>query len=121
MAQSVKNVLVHMLSNIDKLNHSGNDFSFSINPYCLVLVTAAGTIKGNLCKPADNSPLEECIPDAIFCDIEKTINTEIDTSSSPFILLKDATLLDRSGTTIYYRYLYIFTNDIIAATIADAD
>ena len=94
-----------------------NNISISATNNALLLITAAGQITGTL-MPTDNNPRTK--PDAIdtlFGEVVKVCSNDAD---DDVLLLKDAILKTSSGS-ITYRYLYVFTDDIIAATIANCD
>lgn len=89
----------------------------------LVLITAAGQITGTPLQvsdelhTADKSDLEGYVLDTIFSTASEVFAEHGEDS---FILLKDAVLNTPSGN-ISYRSLYVFTDDVIAATIANSN
>lgn len=86
-----------------------------------MLITAAGQITGTPLQAGDElkdgSTLEEYVLDNLFSAAEKVFAEEDDDS---FILLKNATL-KTPRCDITYSYLYVFTDDIIAATVGTSD
>lgn len=110
---------------IELLHHSGNlqidihNASFSADNDLIVLVTAAGQISGTILKNDSSDATEERITDNLFLAIK---NSYIENSKElDFILLKNAVLLLNSGKEVRYRYLYVFTDDVIAATVANSE
>ena len=89
----------------------------------LVLITAAGQITGiplqvdDELQAGDKSDLEGYVLDSIFSTASKVFAEHKDDS---FILLKNATL-NTLGGNISYQYLYVFTDDIIAVTVANSN
>lgn len=84
----------------------------------LILVTAAGTIIGTPLLECDESNLESFASDAFFYTIGESCAEKINEES--FIVLKDA-VLKTGSSDIRYKYLYVFTDDIIAVTIGSTD
>lgn len=107
--------LVHHAGNMSLETSSG---SISSVNNLLILVTAAGQITGTLLQKENDSDPKEQIADAIFLSAANTLANHAGEDS--FILLKDATL-KTAGCDIAYRYLYVFTDDIIAVTIGNSN
>jgi hypothetical protein len=85
----------------------------------LVLITAAGQITGTpLLKADKNNETENFLIDSVFLEAAETYKSI--SSDDSFILLKDA-VLKTSTCDISYRILYVFTDNIIAASIGNPE
>lgn len=116
-----KNKLVKMLVSLDGLNLDAHDIKISIDSINLILITAFGQISGKPCSKdmiSSEAP-EITVSNIIFNTVQNLFDK--DEASEDCILLKDVTLLTSSLNTITYPFLYVFADDIIAATIGDAD
>lgn len=117
---NAKRLLVDFLSDPNNFKFENGDFKASIENQSLVLLTAAGTISGVPIVPPSEVP---CDDDAdyfafkIFSGIQAEISQRVTKSDNPMILLKDAVLLNASGDSICYRFLYVFVDDILGVTI----
>lgn len=115
-----KKSLLSLLANFQNFSFNGEDFSISLESDTLVLLTGAGQITG---KPVnlnaditDAKSLKEKIGDSFFISIANAYKKNC--KEDNFILLKDATLRNTSDTSFHYDFLYVFTGDVIAVTIA---
>lgn len=114
-----KKALIAMIHHVGNLKLNNDDASIELNNQGLVLLTAAGQIIGTPCQPDDkeSANTKERILDSVFSEAGNAY-TEA-TNENDFILLKNATLMTSSGQNISYGYLYVFTDDIIAASVTD--
>lgn len=116
---NTKEFLINFLS--DSSNFQFDEAGVSVDAPDLILITAAGTIKGTPLiapnKPTEDTEPAEYFADTIFSTIQqKAASVEDRTCSS--ILLKDAELIIGTSQRISYGFLYVFLDDVIAVTIA---
>lgn len=109
--------LISFLYKVGNTSLETNNISISATNNALILITAAGQITGTPLR-VDNNPNAK--PDAIDTLFHEVVKACSDGANDDVLLLKDAILKTPSGN-ITYRYLYVFTDDIIAATIANCD
>lgn len=116
-----KKALLSLLSRCMDFSVKKNDLSISVKADHLVLLTAAGQITGvpvPLANEEDSSAsVNEAIGKSFFISMATTYKEKY--NERDFILLKDATLFASSGNRFSYNFLYVFTGDVIAATIAE--
>lgn len=109
---------------ISIIHHAGNmsidtgTVSINATNNLLILITAAGQITGTLLREESEANLEERVADTIFLNVANAVAEHADEDS--FILLKDA-VLKTASCDITYRYLYVFTDDVIAASIGNSN
>ena len=111
-----KKALVAMIHHAANLKLDTQDASIAFKDQKMIFLTAAGQIIGTPMQKDDEKPedIKEQILDTLFFETGKTYS---DTSNeTDFILLKNAVLTTAAGNQISYAYLYLFTDDIIAAT-----
>lgn len=113
-----KKALISFLHKVGNTSFKSEDISISATNDMLILITAAGQITGTPLLKADNPDAKQTITDGIFLETAKTYSNE--TKEDSFLLLKNAVLQTSSGA-VSYRYLYVFTDDIIAATIGNTN
>lgn len=109
---------LHRLMNISADNETS---PFTTTNKLLVLITAAGQIVGtplqlsDKSQASDNASPKKSASDTIFSTVSDCFT---DLGESSFVLMTDA-FLETSGHKIAYPYLYVFTDDIIAVTVAN--
>ncbi len=114
-----KKALISAIHHVTNMTLSSENLSVTTTNELLVLITAAGQIigtpwqVGHKLQENDKSGLENRLPSEIFLATSKFMAEQGEDS---FILLKDA-VLRTSGEKIAYQYLYVFTDDVIAATV----
>lgn len=94
------------------------NFSIESKNNSLILITAAGQITGTFLLESNSSDSKEQMTDNFFIGAGHAYTEH--TKEQSFILLKDA-ILRTSTEKFTYSYLYVFTDDIIAVTIANLD
>lgn len=116
---SFKTSFTRYLAYLLTMNKQDENFPVDLTDNVLVLVTAAGTIKGT---PTFSIPEEEKdITQFIFgTAFETAIKNENSNSSKDCILLKNATLIT-GNTSCFFSYLFIFVDDIIGLSISGSD
>ncbi len=117
-----KKALISAIHRISNASLGGKEISVTTTNELLVLVTAAGQIFGTplqighkLQKNNEFDP-KRYAADTIFSIASELITEQGEDS---FILLKDA-VLRTSGEKTAYQYLYVFTDDVIAATVTNS-
>lgn len=113
-----KQFLISLIQRAANTPIKNDEFSMNISGHSLVLVTAAGTIVGTPLSKCDESDLEELATDAFFYTLGETYSEK--TNDNSFILLKNA-VLKTGSCNISYKFLYVFTDDVIAVTIGNID
>lgn len=116
---SFKTSLTKYLAHLLTMNKQDKSFPVDLTNNVLVLVTAAGTIKGT---PTFSIPEEEKdINQSIFSTAFKVAaKNDTSNSSEDCILLKNATLIT-GNTSCVFNYLFIFVDDIIGLSISGSD
>lgn len=111
-----KQFLISLIQRAANTPIKNDEFSMDMSGHSLVLVTAAGTIVGTPLLKCDESDLKELAVDAFFYTLGEAYSEK--TNENSFILLKDA-VLNTGSCNISYKFLYVFTDDVIAATIGN--
>lgn len=101
-----KRVFINSL--IALCNQRDENFSLEMDSICLL--TSIGYISGSLVKYNEPKNTPE---DAVACSFASGISQ---TSDNDFILLKDVTVQTNSEK-FFHKYLYVFTEDIIAVSL----
>lgn len=91
----------------------------NITSNTLSIVTAAGLINGQLITEEIRDSLKDDPEYIVFQRIHSNATLECNADSSHAILLKNAKLLSNSGAKVFFKYLFVFPEDIIALSIAD--
>lgn len=93
--------------------------SIDVSQNDLIILTAAGTISGTFIPISSK---ENDIENDIEYKLIKAIHSnalEVCKDPDKVILLKDVTLLTATGFNQFFKYLHVFTDDIIAITIGN--
>lgn len=113
-----KKALLNLIYHAGNVSIKKDDFSMNGNNDLLVLIIAGGQIIGTPLQTPDSSDLSQMATDTLFLNAAQAFKDSAKEDS--FLLLKNA-VLRIAGNDVAYRYLYVFTDDIIAATIADSN
>lgn len=113
-----KKALIALVRHAGNLSFKEGDFSVSGKNDLLILITAAGQITGTPLEDASTLDINQKVADTIFLAARNEFIES--TSEDAFLLLKNATL-KTANCDISYSYLYVFTDDIIAATIGSSN
>lgn len=113
-----KKALLNLIFYAGNTSIQKGDFSLNSENDLLVLITAAGRIIGTPLQEPDSSDINQLATDTLFLNAAKAFKESA--KEDDFLLLKDA-VLETHGSSDTYRYLYVFTDDIIAATVANSD
>lgn len=113
-----KKALLNLIYHAGNVSIKKDDFSMNGSNDLLILITAAGQIIGTPLLEPDSSNLNQMATDTLFLNVVQTFKKSFNEES--FLLLKNA-VVKTTGNDVVYRYLYVFTDDIIAATVADSN
>lgn len=112
-----KKLLISLLDRSRNANLGTDSIPVSLASNTLILITAAGQITGTVLREKDDKADWK----GQFSDMMLLTAAEVVAEcqgGDSFILLKDA-VVENFGKSISYSYLYVFTDDIIAATIGN--
>ena len=111
-----KKFLIYLIHRAANLKMDTEDVSIALDNQSLVLLTAAGQITGTPLEKdtLKSEAIKEQVLDTLFLESGNVYSSEY--NEDDFILLKNVTLITSSGNQLSYGYLYVFTDDIIAAS-----